>query len=339
MFFFYFVLFYEHRLPLIGSVTVVACKASRYSFLSQESDDDAALDPDYVESDEETMDGVLSIDGEYEEDEEGSEGELEEARSLYEEHKKSFYALYAPMYDSVKTSTHLITDEKYSWILGILQAAPVKQDSMAVRKIWHVYALSGNVERNCVFHDGKKVTTYESVFDVILTAHRKIGHARDVKKNKDTVNDDLKYYGVPRAAVKCFIDTCPIVSLSVISASLASLLSLLSLSVVPFFFLKCASNINKTKIKQQPLKMILSKRVGSRYQMDLIEMPPFKEYRYILRIVDHLSQYGFVQPLQRRTAEQVGKALITVLSAVIIPDILQSDNGSEVCKQGWIIIT
>jgi hypothetical protein len=44
--------------------------------LSQESDDDAASDPDYAESDEETMDGVLSIDGEYEEDEEGSEGEL-----------------------------------------------------------------------------------------------------------------------------------------------------------------------------------------------------------------------------------------------------------------------
>jgi hypothetical protein len=63
-------------LPLIRSVTVVACKASRYSFLSQESDDDVASDPDYAESDEETMDGVLSIDGEYEEDEEGSEGEL-----------------------------------------------------------------------------------------------------------------------------------------------------------------------------------------------------------------------------------------------------------------------
>jgi hypothetical protein len=78
------------------------------------------------------------------------------------------------------------------------------------------------------------------------------------------------------------------------------------------------------------LKMILSKAVGSRYQMDLIEMPPHDGYRYILRVVDHLSTYGFVAPLEGRSSIHVGKALIKILCHAIIPEILQSDNGGEV---------
>jgi hypothetical protein len=45
-----------------------------------------------------------------------------------------------------------------------------------------------------------------------MEAHCKLGHARDVKKNKDAVNNDLMYYGVPRVADKCFVATCPMVS-------------------------------------------------------------------------------------------------------------------------------
>jgi hypothetical protein len=86
------------------------------------------------------------------------------------------------MFESVKTSTHLITNEKYAHILAMLQAEPSKKDSMATRKIRNVYQSSGNVERHCVFCDGKKVTTFESVFDVILVAHRKIDHVRNIKK-------------------------------------------------------------------------------------------------------------------------------------------------------------
>jgi hypothetical protein len=64
--------------------------------------------------------------------------------------------------------------------------------------------------------------------------------------------------------------------------------------------------------------------------MDLIEMPPFGEYRYILRAVDHLSQYGFVSPLRLRSSQEVGDALLRILSQAVIPEILQSDNGGEV---------
>jgi hypothetical protein len=93
---------------------------------------------------------------------------------------------------------------------------------------------------------------------------------------------------------------------------------------------QCIGNTKITKSKQQPLKMILSKSVGSHYQMDLIKMPPVQGFRYILRNVDHLSQYGFVAPLHFQNQEEVGAELLKILCQAIIPDILQSDNGSKV---------
>jgi hypothetical protein len=76
--------------------------------------------------------------------------------------------------------------------------------------------------------------------------------------------------------------------------------------------------------------MIMSQRVGSRFQMDLIEMPPCQGYRHILRVVDHLSLYGFVAPLKQRKASEIGTELIKILCSAIMPEVLQSDNGAEV---------
>ena len=53
---------------------------------------------------------------------------------------------------------------------------------MNLRKVRSIYTLEGNVEKCCIYRDGKIVTTYEAVFDVIRMAHQKIGHARDIKK-------------------------------------------------------------------------------------------------------------------------------------------------------------
>jgi len=63
--------------------------------------------------------------------------------------------------------------------------------------------------------------------------------------------------------------------------------------------------------------------------MDLVQMPEFNSYNYILRVVDHLSKYGFVFPLKRHTAQEVGDGLLHILAASVGPRILQSDNGSE----------
>lgn len=88
-----------------------------------------------------------------------------------------------------------------------------------------------------------------------------------------------------------------------------------------------------TKTKQQPLKMILPKKVGSRFQMDLVEMPEYNGFRYILRVVDHLSCYGYVAPLRQKESEEIGLALVRIISTSIAPEVLQSDNGREVRNQ------
>ena len=99
---------------------------------------------------------------------------------------------------------------------------------------------------------------------------------------------------------------------------------------------QCAPNKNVPKRKKQnPLKMILSTEAGSRFQMDLVEMPYFNGYNYILRVVDHLSKFGYVYPLKTKTSKEVGKSLLCILATSIMPRILQSDNGGEVRFCNW----
>jgi hypothetical protein len=137
----------------------------------------------------------------------------------------------------------------------------------------------------------------------------------------------LGYYGVPEQAVQCFIDTCPMVSNTLFYFITVILVVLLISSP---FFCQCLSNIILTKAKQHPLKMILLQRVGSRFQVDLIEMPPCDTYRHILHVVHHFSLYGFVAPLKQILASEIGEQLIKILSFSIMPEVLQSDNGGEV---------
>lgn len=106
-----------------------------------------------------------------------------------------------------------------------------------------------------------------------------------------------------------------------------------SFQVLPYSFIdQCAPHDRATvRTKTQPLKMILSNRAGSRFQMDLIKMPPCRGYTQILRVVDHLSKYGYVAPMKSKSATECADALVRILSGSIMPKILQSDNGGEVC--------
>ncbi len=64
--------------------------------------------------------------------------------------------------------------------------------------------------------------------------------------------------------------------------------------------------------------------------MDTIKMPSYLGYRYILWVVDHFSDYGFVGKLKNRNSDEMGDELAWNLSSSMIPDVLQSDNGREV---------
>ena len=67
--------------------------------------------------------------------------------------------------------------------------------------------------------------------------------------------------------------------------------------------------------------------------MDLVEMPEYNGFRYILRVVDHLSCFGYVAPLRQKESEEIGLALVRIISTSVAPEVLQSDNGREVRNQ------
>jgi hypothetical protein len=73
--------------------------------------------------------------------------------------------------------------------------------------------------------------------------------------------------------------------------------------------------------------------------MDLIKMPLCKGYTQILRVVDHLSKYGYVARLKSKDATECTNALLRILSGSIMPKILQSDNGGEVSIFNFFILT
>jgi hypothetical protein len=154
---------------------------------ASDADDD---DGDYVAPAELLNDDNLSTSYVNEDDLSEEENTVDEDQPrtyvLYEEHKKAFYQVYTPLYESAKFSTHLITDAKYDWIVGVFRTEPQKKDTMNMCKARHVYMLQGNVESCYLCRDGKTVATFERIFDVLLQVHQKLGHARDVIKNKDT---------------------------------------------------------------------------------------------------------------------------------------------------------
>ena len=147
-----------------------------------------------------------------------------------------------------------------------------------------------------------KVATVENMFDIIHKAHRKLGHPRGSRSQYTHIKGE--WYGITEEFVKVYIGLCP----------------------------TCASTRRKITAKQRPLKMILSETIGKRAQMDLIDMSSQQDpdgYKWILRLIDHLSGHGHVRPLFTKTALECGTAIIQILSSSIDFDILQSDNGGE----------
>ncbi len=65
--------------------------------------------------------------------------------------------------------------------------------------------------------------------------------------------------------------------------------------------------------------------------MDLIETPFSQGYQYILRVVDHMSCFGYVAPIKFKEAKEIGKQVVKIISTSIPPQIQQFDNGCEVC--------
>jgi hypothetical protein len=204
-------------------------------------------DADYVPSDEDIEDDCLSpieeiSDIDYNEDMDGEGGimgknddhsgyasedsgsddsrpTMDTAELRLLEHRNNFYAMYEPFHNKA-TNTHLITVRQYSEIVKILFKPPGSMFDNRERGYRRKYQLQGNVAGRCLYLCGAVVTTYEEVFEVIQEAHVKLKHARDTRKNKKCINQDLVFNGVPEQAVACYIDTCLTVSVHFLCLSI-----------------------------------------------------------------------------------------------------------------------
>lgn len=140
------------------------------------------------------------------------------------------------------------------------------------------------------------------MFVIIHKAHQDLGHPRGSRSQITYIKKE--WYGIIEDYVKIFCALCPV----------------------------CTSRRSKISAKQCPLNMMLSVTIGIRGQMDLVDMSSQQDplgYKWILRLIDHLSGHGHVRPLFTKTAEECGTAIIQILSSSIDFHILQSDNGGE----------
>ena len=175
-----------------------------------DSDDPYDVSVVDVDDDDTLPSDVVTTEADTEPDDDVDEGMYQ--KSLNDYHKEAFYRQYTPYFDQVQDATHLISQEKYDNILAILTNPKQRKEPAVNYKYRKQYSVGSNVAGVSLYREGKVVTTFEKVFDVIQEAHRKISHSMNPWSNKPVINDDLGYYGVPASVIEFFIKTCPIVS-------------------------------------------------------------------------------------------------------------------------------
>jgi hypothetical protein len=75
----------------------------------------------YPPDDEDLSDDYDDIDPDCE-----SYKDVMDEDDVVQHHRKAFYKMYIPIFKSVKTGTHLITNNKYDMLVSLLQFPPQK---------------------------------------------------------------------------------------------------------------------------------------------------------------------------------------------------------------------
>src|SRR3978361_2097271 len=93
------------------------------------------------------------------------------------------------------------------------------------------------------------------------------------------------------------------------------------------------NELYKPARKNFPRRATVVKGVNDLYQIDLAEVQPFAKVnrgmRYILVVLDCCSKFLWTRPVKSKTAEEVTKAMASVLAEGQVPRLLQSDRGRE----------
>lgn len=93
--------------------------------------------------------------------------------------------------------------------------------------------------------------------------------------------------------------------------------------------------LHKNARKKFPRRRFIQKGLDDTWQIDLIDMQNYskinKGYKYILVCIDTFSKYTWAQPVKRKSAEDVARAMSLILNNNLNrrPKNIQSDSGTE----------
>ena len=94
------------------------------------------------------------------------------------------------------------------------------------------------------------------------------------------------------------------------------------------------NELHKPARKKFKRRRVLIKGLNDLWQADLVEMIPYAKlnrgFRYILVVINVFSKFAWVQPVKRKTGEDVTSAMKNILSQIKYPPKnLQTDMGKE----------
>ncbi len=75
-------------------------------------------------------------------------------KDAVQHHRVAFYRMYVPLYQKVKSGTHLIDDAKYEELVKLLSNPLQKGGTMMERNNRRKYQLVGNIAGHCFYRNG-----------------------------------------------------------------------------------------------------------------------------------------------------------------------------------------
>ncbi|XP_035699879.1 KRAB-A domain-containing protein 2-like [Branchiostoma floridae] len=223
-----------------------------------------------------------------------------------EQQKAEFYRLVEEQINSLgqsKRNSYCLTQERYDKAVQALQLAKgVKCQEGNKFKFWATKHFKlQEIDSKKVLYCKKSshpVVPKEHIFDAIKCCHTRVGHSRRDKTWEEIKNN---YSWVRHDLVQLYLRTCR----------------------------ECATRAPLKKPAAE--RPVISLGFMTHMQIDIIDMTnrPDRDYRWVLHIQDHFTNYSWTHPLTSTQALEVADKLVQTFCLFGSPRILQSDNGEE----------
>ena len=96
---------------------------------------------------------------------------------------------------------------------------------------------------------------------------------------------------------------------------------------------RLVKELHKPARRNYPRRKFNVRGLDETWKADLVEMQPYarenRGIKYLLTVIDELSEFAWAVPVKRKTAQDVTAAINSVLQQGRVPSNLQKDKGKE----------